>query len=434
MSLILALFLSFGCLLFSTIQGYFIAYPLLLSLLLFILLFRAQGFHLKPLLQMAFSGSRKAFPVIYILLLVGAVTASWMAAGTTPALVYYGIQLIHPKGFILAAFVLTSFVSLLIGTSFGAVSTIGVALMVMSSSSQVSPHLIAGAIIAGAYVGDRCSPMSSSAHLIAIVTQTSLYTNIRRMWRTAWLPLLLSIVLYGVLSLLYPVQMSNPQFLTELRTVFQINIVVLLPALTILLLALCQVEVKRSMLLSVSVAVVIALVIQHYSPVQVTRFILLGFALDESSPLQRIFRDGGMLAMLRVCGVVMISTAFVGLFAGTRSLERLETVSTLARTRCDRFLNTSLIGLGAAAFGCTQTIAILLTQQLVEPQYRAIEQGQDQLALDLENTVVVLAPLIPWNIAGLVPATILGVNAGFIPFALFLYLVPLLNWRYRFHH
>jgi len=429
MSLVLTLLISFGCLLFSTIQGYFIAYPLLLSMLFFILLFRAQGFHLKPLLQMAFAGSRKAFPVIYILLLVGAVTASWMAAGTTPALVYYGIQLIHPSSFILAAFVLTSFVSLLIGTSFGAVSTIGVALMVMSSSSQVSPHLIAGAIIAGAYVGDRCSPMSSSAHLIAIVTQTSLYANIRSMWRTAWLPLLLSVGIYGVLSLLNPVRLNNPQFLTELATVFQINVVVLLPAVTILLLALWQIDVKRAMLISAAIAVGIALLIQHYSLMQVLKFILFGFALAQSNPLYTILLDGGMLSMLRVCGVVMISTAFVGLFSGTRSLERLEAVATGMKTRRDRFLNTSLIGLGAAAFGCTQTIAILLTQQLVEPQYRTIEQGQDQLALDLENTVVVLAPLIPWNIAGLVPATILGVNAGFIPFAMFLYLVPLLNWR-----
>ncbi|MDX2216514.1 MAG: Na+/H+ antiporter NhaC family protein [Oculatellaceae cyanobacterium bins.114] len=93
----------------------------------------------------------------------------------------------------------------------------------------------------------------------------------------------------------------------------------------------------------------------------------------------------------------------------------------------DRFLSTCLVGIGTAAFGCTQTIAILLTQQLVQKKYPESEKGHYKLALDLENTVVVLAPLIPWNIAGLVPATILNTDAGFIPFAIYLYLLPLLN-------
>lgn len=438
MDILLALTLSFFLFLFSTLSGYFVAYPLLAAMIIFLVTLWRRGFPILVLLRMAIAGSQASFSVIYVLLLIGAVTASWMAAGTVPAIVYYGVQWIDPQFFILTAFILTSLVSLLIGTSFGTVSTIGVALMVMGSGSGVNRALIAGAIIAGAYVGDRASPMSSSAHLVATVTQTRLYSNIRNMWRTAGWALLLSVVFYALLSLLHPVQMTSPTFLAELQRVFQIHPIQLLPALIILVLSLLQVEVKRAMLASIAGAIALSLAHLHHSPLALLRFLLLGFRLSEPSELQSILLGGGVLAMLRVSLVVVISTAFVGLFAGTQVLQPLENWLQRLRSRRQLFLGTLLVGLGSAAFGCTQTIAILLTRQLMAARYQATypqpdgkyeenEKAGAKLALDLENTVVVLSPLVPWNIAGLVPATILGVNAGFIPFALFLYLLPLLN-------
>ena len=107
---------------------------------------------------MAFAGAKQALPVVYILLLIGVLTAVWMAAGTVPALVYYGTQLISPRFFILWAFLLSSAISGLIGTSFGTVGTIGIALIVIARSSHIAVNPVAGAIIAGAFVGDRCSP------------------------------------------------------------------------------------------------------------------------------------------------------------------------------------------------------------------------------------------------------------------------------------
>lgn len=426
MDLIFTLIFSFTLLLMSVFQGYFIAYPLLASMLIFMAVLMRRGFPLKNLLKMAFLGSRKSFSVLSILLLIGVVTAVWMAAGTVPAIVYYGIQLIHPQYFIVATFVLSSIVSLLLGTSFGTVSTVGIALMIMAKGSGVNPHLVAGAIIAGAYVGDRCSPMSSSANLIATVTQTRLYTNIQNMWRTAFVPLILSTIIYSILSLLNPVQRIDQSFTIELSQVFKIHSIDLLPAVAILLLAVLQIEVKLSMLISVIVASAIAIFYQDYSLLELLKFSVIGFRLEESTPLQEILLGGGLLSMLKVSIVVLISTAFVGLFAGTQTLTSIEQFLERGR-KGDRFLNTCLVGIGTAAFGCTQTIAILLTQQLVQKKYKENKKGHYKLALDLENTVVVLAPLIPWNIAGLVPATILSTDAGFIPFAIYLYLLPLLN-------
>ena len=426
MDLFIAIGLSFVLLLVGTSKGVFIAYPLLMAMAIFMAMLMQRGFALSNLMAMAWRGSQKSWSVLSVLLIIGIVTAVWMAAGTVPAIVYYGIQLIRPQYFILAAFLLTSFVSLLIGTSFGTVGTIGTALMIMANSSGLNTHLVAGAIIAGAYVGDRCSPMSSSANLIASITHTALYSNVKNMWRTALIPLSISIAIYGVLSFLNPSDAIDPRFTAELDRLFEIGWLELLPAFVILVLTFLQVEVKQSMLISILVAVIIAVMQQHYSAIELLKFIVVGFRLPDSF-LQPILAGGGLLSMLKVTIVVIISTAFVGLFAETQLLERVENWLDRVRSRSNCFLSTCAIGTGAAAFGCTQTIAILLTQQLVASKYKENDQDKSNLALDLENTVVVISPLIPWNIAGLVPATILSTDAGFIPFAFYLYLLPLLN-------
>ncbi|HEY9700535.1 MAG TPA: Na+/H+ antiporter NhaC family protein [Trichocoleus sp.] len=428
MDILFALASSFILLVFSVSKGYFVAYPLFVTLGILVVVLRRRGFTLKYLFKLIIDGSKKSFSVLNILLLIGAVTAVWMAAGTVPAIVYYGIQLIHPKLFILSAFLLTSFVSFLIGTSFGAASTIGVALMIMAKGSNVNPHLIAGAIIGGAYWGDRCSPMSSSANLIASITATNLYQNIRNMLVTAWLPLGISCIIYLIFSWFYPVQITDSSLLIELNQLFDLHWVTLLPAIVILVLAVFRVEVKLSMLFSIIVSVLIALFLQHYRLTQLIQFIYTGFQLEQNTQIRSILLGGGILSMLKVSVIVLISTAISGLLSGTAALKIVEKFLRSIHSRSHLFSGTTLIGTGAAAFGCTQTIAILLTQELVSKKYEQVQLTADYLATDLENTVVVISPLIPWNIAGLVPATILMTDSGFIPFACYLYLIPLCNW------
>lgn len=422
----LAFGLSFGALLLGAVGGIFIAYPLLLAMALFVGVLRRRGFSLRVLAAMGWMGSQKALPVIGVLLTVGTVTASWMAAGTVPTLVYYGLQVVTPHSFVLVAFGLASAVSLLLGTSFGTVGTVGVALMIMVGDEFQRP-LIAGAIIAGAYVGDRASPMSSSALLIAAITRTDLYDNIRRMGRTSLLPLGLAIAIYAGFAWFAPVPLAESNLVGDLAAEFRLGLVTLLPAGVMVLLSLRRVPVQRAMVASTATAIALAVAYQHDSGWQVLQYLLTGFYLEADSPLNAIVLGGGVAAMLRVSLVVVVSTAFVGIFAETRLLQRLEQSLERVKTPGDRIWATTVVGALSAAFGCTQTIAILLTQQLLGPTYHRTCAPPSALALDLENTVVVIAPLIPWNIAGLVPATILGVNAGFIPFACYLYLLPLVG-------
>lgn len=430
MSLIVALILSFILLIFSVNKGIFVAYPLILILIAFIAMAVKSGFKLKSVLIMAYDGGKKALIVLKIFILIGAVISVWMSAGTVPAIVYYGIKLLNPKIFVLSTFLICSFVSFLMGTSFGTAGTVGIAFIVMARSGGVNISLAAGAIIAGSYFGDRCSPMSSSASLVAALTKTDLYINIRNMIKTSVVSFILSCAIYGVLSVLNPLRFMGNEMEGELLRTFDINMIVLIPAAVILILAALKVDVKISILSSIAVACIISVTIQHKNLSDIIRYIFFGFTLDEKEPLKNIIKGGGIFSMLKVALVVFVSSAFAGVFEGTGMLNNLDKYIIGANNRARLFMASFILSIATAAFGCSQAIAIILTIQLVSKFYEKQNIDNYQLAADIENTAVIISPLIPWNIAGLVPATNLMVGWSFIPYSFYLYLIPIINFLY----
>jgi NhaC family Na+:H+ antiporter len=245
---------------------------------------------------------------------------------------------------------------------------------------------------------------------------------------TAWLPLMASSVIYLILSISNPVQVRNSGLISEIPNFFNINPLVLLPAFAVIALCLFKVEVKLTLLVSIGIGFVLGIFFQDYSFVKLINFVVFGFNLEPRTDLSEVVTGGGIFSMLQVSIVVILSTSLSGLIVGTRTLATVENIINKASSRSRLFLGTTIVGLASAAFGCTQTLAILMTHQLVKEKYEQEQLDNYQLATDIENTAVVLSPLIPWNIAGLVPATILMTDSGFIPYAVYLYLIPLLNW------
>ena len=291
---------------------------------------------------------------------------------------------------------------------------------------------VAGAIIAGAFLGNRCSPMSSSAHLVASITHTNLYTNLRNMIVSSLWPLTISVAFYTALALFYPVTLTASPITAELPNAFNLVPVTLLPAVAMLLLAILRVDVKLAMLVSIGTGCAIAHILQHHSFHSILQFILFGYQHSQSTPLSAIILGSGLLPMAKSTLVVLISTAFAGIFADSQALSFLNSWLSRARSRQQLTRSTLIVSVLANVFGCTQTIAIVLTGQIMEPHYAYLPSSKpenksknEQLALDIENTAVVIAPLIPWNIASLIPTTVLAVGPGFIPYAIYLLLLPL---------
>ncbi|MGN0983349.1 MAG: Na+/H+ antiporter NhaC family protein, partial [Gemmiger sp.] len=163
-----------------------------------------RGFSLREVRRMCWEGIREAKTVLLTFALIGILTALWRAAGTIPAIICYASALFVPSLFLTVTFVLTSLVSFLTGTAFGTAATMGVICATMASAMGISPVLAGGAILSGCYFGDRCSPVSTSALLVAEVTRTDLFSNIRGMLRTGAVPFALSCALYTAIGLVLP--------------------------------------------------------------------------------------------------------------------------------------------------------------------------------------------------------------------------------------
>ena len=351
MDILLGLMAVFGVLLLSTLRGVMLEWPLGFAIALFIWIHHRRGRPLAQLWAYCHQGAQRSWPVFSILLLIGALMGTWLAAGTVPALVYCGTQLIAPQYFILSAFGLTALVSTLLGTSFGAVGTIGLALMIMARSSNMAQlNLVAGAIMAGAYVGDRCSPLSSSAHLIATITHTSIYQNLQQMIQTSLLPLALTALIYGVLSGYYPLDVSQPSNIgQDIARAFNLHGLTLAPVLLVLSLAILRVNVTLTIFLGWLAAALLAMTLQHYSPAAVVSFTLWGFRLENAPELETVFSGGGLWPMVHVCAVVLLSTTLSGLLTGTHSLECIGRWLPKAQKPRRMFMGTALVSLWSAA-------------------------------------------------------------------------------------
>lgn len=428
MDIIIALIITFSIIIFSIYKSVFVGIPLIFTYLVFLSISLKRGFEFKELLNMSLAGGRKAFIVLKIFILIGAISSIWMASGTVPAIVYYCIKFMNPKYFIIYTFIICSLVSFLLGTAFGTVSTVGIALMVLAKGGGVNINIAAGAIMSGAYFGDRCSPMSSSANLVSNLTKTDLYTNISNMFKSSAITYILSAILYSLISIKEPLDFIGNSIDWEIIKVFDVNLIVLLPAFLILILALLKVNIKLSMCISILCSIAISVFIQNHSMIDICKYLLFGFKLHKSSSLYTIIQGGGIISMWKAATVVFISCSLAGIFSGTNMLIIIENKLATARTRESVFLYTALTSIFTGAFGCNQSISIVLTNQLMNKAYEKNKLSNYQMAIDLENTCIVLCPLIPWNIAALVPTTTIGVtSSSFIPFAFYLYLLPLIT-------
>lgn len=426
MDVIIALIGILVLFMLSIYKGIDIFFPLFSGFIIFMIISYKRGFKLRELSSMVLKGIGKSLVNIKILLLIGAITAVWRASGTVAYVVYYGIKLMNPNYFILYAFILCSIVSFLIGTSFGTVGTIGIILMVMVKGGGININIVAGAIIAGAYFGDRCSPMSSSANLVAAITETDLNINIKNMIRTSVIPFITCIIIYGVLSYQNPLQLGGSQIITEIVQTFNLNWIVILPALIILVLAAFRVDVKVSMLVSIISGAVVALLVQRETIADILRYIVIGYSMNEHSFLGDIIMGGGISSMMKIMLIVLVSFALSGIFEGTSLLKDVEAWIIKLGGKIGIFATTIVISIMTGSFGCSQVLAVMLTYQFVRNMYNSAGIDKYELAVDIENTAVVIAPLIPWNIAGAVPAAALNAESSYMVYSYYLYLLPLI--------
>lgn len=394
---------------------------LVFGLMIFSFYAHERGHSPRKIFDMWCDGVRPVRPILITLVLIGMLTALWRAAGVIPAIIFYAADFLSPAIILPMTFWLCGLVSTLTGTAFGSAATMGVICAALAESLSVPTWLTGGAVLSGIFLGDRCSPMSTSALLVATLTRTDIFKNLVGMLKTAIVPLILSSAFYFAAGIFFTgtgaTSVDAQKIFAE---AFAINAVVPVPAVLIIVLSLLRLKVQLMMTASILASAAIALSIQGLAVGEVLRFALTGYAPTDAT-LAKLLGGGGILSMANVVAIVCLSSCYAGIFRATGFLDRMQSLMVDLGRKFSPFVSIVVASVVTSMVTCNQTLAIMLTHQLC----RKVESRAEVFALNLENSAVVISPLVPWAISFAVPATLIAAPTSSIFAAWYLWLIPL---------
>ena len=421
MGSIVAILLFLLSLITCLLLKFSVIYALIVGYIIFIIYGLIKGHNLKVLIKKSFEGVLTVKNILLVFILIGMITALWRASGTIAFIVYMGSKLISPSILILLTFLLCAILSVLIGTSLGTAATMGVICFSIGKAMGINPYYVGGAVLSGIYFGDRCSPMSTSALLITELTKTDLYTNIKLMIKTSIIPFIVTCLFYLFLGFKSTVSSVSTDVTEIFKQNYNLNIVVIIPAILIIILSVLKINVKKTMLVSIVISFIIAMFIQKDSMSSLINYCIYGYQ-HPNEKLNLMMKGGGILSMVNVGLIVGISSSYSGIFKETKMLVYLKGYLKEFSKKTSSYLVIFISSIISGAIACNQSLGTILTNELcgelVEKQ---------KMAIILENSIILLVGLIPWNIAMEVPLKTVGVGiiSGF--FAFYLYFLPLWN-------
>ena len=424
MELYIAFIVFIVSMLVAIITDHSMVLALFVGLVAFLTVGKMRGYTLKSMFKMSVDANKNSLVVIKVMLIIGMLTAAWRVSGTITIFVYYGMKVIIPPMFLIVTFLLCCILSYAIGTSFGVCGTVGIIFMALARSGGVNPILTAGVIMSGIYFGDRCSPVSSSANMVAGITNTKIYDNVKIMIKTGALPFAISLVIYIILSITNPITSVDQSMVQTFENEFNLSIWSFLPAVLVIGMPLIKIGVVKAMTASILSAIIVAWLVQGVDLTSILRICIFGYE-SASSGLGAILNGGGLVSMLEIVVILIISSSYSGIFSGTKILDSLQEKLGKACNVAGRFAIMVAMSIAMASIFCNQTIGTLMCADLMRKPY--IDGGGDntELAIDLENSVILIACFIPWSIGCSVPLLMLGVDFKALPFAVFMYLVPI---------
>jgi Na+:H+ antiporter, NhaC family len=399
-------------------------------------------------------GIATALPAILILFSVGSLIGAWMLSGTVPTMIYYGLMLLNPAGFYPAACLLCAVVALSIGSSWTVAGTVGVALIGVAAALGLSVEITAGAIISGAYFGDKMSPLSDTTNLAPAVTGTDLFVHIRHMTWTTAPAFLIALAAFGLLGLFQPVTQAGPGLELTLRRLddhFSIGPTMLLPVALVIYLAARKVPAVAAILAGVAAGVVVAVVFQRpvilrlaedepmtagIALVQGVWLVLFdGYTADTGDEqLDSLLSRGGMSSMLHTVWLIITAMSFGAAMEKAGVLDRLVLgLVAMARSVGGLIATTLATCFSVNVLAADQFMSIVITGRMFREEYRRRGLDEKNLSRALEDSGTITSPLIPWNTCGAYMAAALGVpTLAYLPFCFFNLVTPFVSALYGY--
>jgi NhaC family Na+:H+ antiporter len=386
-------------------------------------------FSWKEMEQGIVESIRKALPAILIMLTVGILIGSWMASGTIPMVIYFGLKLISPKFFLVTACLVCSVTALATGTSWGTVGTVGVAFIGIAMGLGVPLGLAAGAVVTGAYFGDKMSPFSDIPNLAAVTAGANLFDHIKHMMWSAVPGWLISLAVFFAVGLKYRSDSVDSATLTlildTLRKNFRFNLWLLLPMIVVFYLAFTKRPTIPGMLLSSVLAAVLAAIFQKASLVEISQAVNTGYPAHTGvEVVDKLLARGGLMSMMETQLVAFAAFSFGGIMQRTGLLTViLDRVMKAAR----KVGSLVAVTIGACVMTALVTgssyLSVILPGELLAPAYRKRGLAAKNLSRIIDECGGIIVPLIPWSMAGVYITGALGVPVfSYLPWAIGNYL------------
>lgn len=396
------------------------------------------GYTNSEIEEMGFDVGKGAFQSNIIVLSVGVLIATWIAAGTIPTIVYSGLAIITPKYFLVTTLVVCSLTSIATGTSWGTLGTSGIALMSIGTSMGVPAGLTAGAIISGAFFGDKISPLSDSTNLSAAVCKTDVITHIKHMTLSAVPAYIICVVLYTVIGFKYANNTIDynqiNQVMEVLKANFNIGFVSIIPIIFLLILLLLQKPSIVSILASGVVGAIIAFFQEGESISKLLNYMLNGFSIDTGLEYtDKLLNRGGIMSMAETVLLVFIVFVIAGILQKTGFLDVLlqPMLSKIGKSRTKLIGTTFISSYLANAFSSSMMFTSVFVGTIMEPLYKEFNLKPENLSRIIQDTATLGAPLIPWNSNAIFCSQTLGVSSfEFIPYCFLNWITPLITFIY----
>ncbi|MGM0603911.1 MAG: Na+/H+ antiporter NhaC family protein [Bacillota bacterium] len=392
------------------------------------------GYKWEKIEEMLFSSFRNIGNVILILFLLGMMIALWIAVGTVPTMIYYGLKIINPKYFFVLSFISTSMVSMAVGTAVGTASTIGLALISIAQTMGLNLPLTAGAIISGSYVGDRMSPVSSIAIITAHSAKTKVIDMIYHMIKTTVLPYIITSVSFLIIGFINFSDTAAAADLNRLSSLlneyFHISFWMLLPPLLIIILSLFRTATILNLSVNIIFSLSMGMFFTKRSWSELLNIMFQGFSSKTGIVfIDNILARGGLTSMLELISLIIFAVLLGGLLEQMGVLNSLlGPFLHLIKNRLHLISTTVFAGVVSAALGCNQFLAVFLPAKMLENKYAEMNVKKVDLARALGDSGLIFSPLIPWNVNALMMTAVLGVSTvQYFPYAFFPLLIPISN-------
>ncbi len=396
--------------------------------------------NLKTMLIEIIENFKSIFVPVIILFLVGALAGTWLVSGIIPAMVYYGLQVLNPTIFLPASVIIAAIISIATGSSWTTSATVGIALVGIGTALGIPTGMIAGAVISGAYFGDKMSPLSDTTNLAPAMAGTDLFTHIRYMSITTVPTILVTLTVFTIISL--NIEATGKADLSELLNTidktFQISPYLFIVPLVVIALILVKTKPLIALGAGVILAAIFAVIFQSevLNSVSSSNFqaIINAIFMDteiatENEKLNELFSSGGMKGMLWTIFLIICAMVFGGIMDGIGALSRItNALLKIASSVFGLFVSTVISCLGLNTIASDQYLAIVIPGKMFKKAFENKGLAPENLSRSLEDSGTVTSVLIPWNTCGAYQSTVLGVGVTeYFVFAIFNWLSPFMT-------